>query len=176
MTSSLLTLPASPGPSVDSGHLEAVVPGARVLPLPLRPRADPVSVCLPVLPAPTERPTVVEVEPAPVHPRGSDGGAGGGGGGGGGHAGHAGGGGDVGAGLPVTVLCPPCHISVSSLSVSCLEATGGCLDWPVWASLDKNTPTGHGVKPLPASPNIQRGWPGLSLCRRHITTRHTSPL
>ena len=82
-----------PGPSVDPGHLEAVVPGAGVLALALRPRANPVSVCLPVLPATAKRPAIVEVEPAPVHAGGGDGGAGGGRGrGGGGHGGHAGGG------------------------------------------------------------------------------------
>ena len=82
------------------------MPGAGVLSLTLGPGTHAMSVGLPVLPAPAERPTVVEVEPAPVHPRGGDGGPGRGrGSGGGGH----GGGGVAGDGGLVTVSPPPSH-------------------------------------------------------------------
>lgn len=56
-----------PWPRVDSGHLEAVVPRAGVGALSLRPRAHAVAVRLAVLPTAAVRPSVVEVEPAPVH-------------------------------------------------------------------------------------------------------------
>lgn len=56
----------SPGPGVDAGHLEAEVPGARVRPLRLGPRAHPVPVGLAVLPATTICTTIVKVETATV--------------------------------------------------------------------------------------------------------------
>ena len=144
-----------PGPSVDSGDLEAVMPGAGVLALALGPCAHPVPVGLPVLPAPAERPTVVEVEPAPVHAGGGDGGARGGRVG---HGGHGGGGGHC----SVCVLAGPSPaifvVSSSHMSVlegpDLLEAELG----PVRASEDKNTLTE--TETVPASPNIQPGLAG----------------
>ena len=56
-----------PGPRVDAGDLEAEVPGARVLSLPLGPGAHAVAVCLAVLPPAAVRPAVVEVEPPARH-------------------------------------------------------------------------------------------------------------
>ena len=56
-----------PGPGVDAGDLEAEVPRARVLALPLGPGADAVAVRLALLPPAAVRPAVVEVEPPARH-------------------------------------------------------------------------------------------------------------
>ena len=56
-----------PGPRVDAGDLEAEVPGARVLSLPLWPGAHAVAVRLAVLPSAAVRAAVVKVEPAARH-------------------------------------------------------------------------------------------------------------
>ena len=56
-----------PGPGVDAGDLEAEVPRARVLALPLGPSADAVAVRLALLPPAAVRPAVVEVEPPARH-------------------------------------------------------------------------------------------------------------
>ena len=56
-----------PGPRVDAGDLEAEVPGAGVLALPLGPRAHAVPVRLAVLPPAAVRPAVVKVEPPARH-------------------------------------------------------------------------------------------------------------
>lgn len=56
----------SPGPGVDPGNFESVMPGARVRALALRPGAHTVAVSLPILPTATISTTVVEVEAATV--------------------------------------------------------------------------------------------------------------
>lgn len=56
-----------PGPHVDAGHLEPVVPRTRVRALALGPGAHAVPVGLAVLPAAAVRAAVVEIEPATVH-------------------------------------------------------------------------------------------------------------
>ena len=113
------------------------------------------TVGLTVLPAPAEGPTIVEVEPAPVHAGGGDGGARGGRVG---HGGHGGGGGHC----SVSVLAgpSPAIFVVSGSHMSLLEG----LDLleaelrPVRASEDKNTLTE--TETVPASPNIQPGLAG----------------
>lgn len=57
----------SPGPHVDAGHFETVMPRTRVRALSLWAGAHPVPVCLAVLPAAAVRAAVVKVEPATVH-------------------------------------------------------------------------------------------------------------
>ena len=56
------------GPGVDPAHLETARPGSRVLALPLRPGTDSKTVSLTVLPTPTIRPSIIEIEsPSPAH-------------------------------------------------------------------------------------------------------------
>jgi len=59
--------PDLPGPHVDAGHLETIVPRSRVRSLALRAGAHAVPVRLSVLPATTVRAAIVEVKPAAVY-------------------------------------------------------------------------------------------------------------
>lgn len=56
-----------PWPGVDSGHLEAVMPGTRVSTLSFRSRAHSVTVCFTFFPSSAVGAAVVEVEPTAVH-------------------------------------------------------------------------------------------------------------
>ena len=63
-----------PGPRVNAGHLEPIVPWAGVFALALGSSAYSMSMGLSIFPTTTKRPTIIKVEPATVDPGGSDGG------------------------------------------------------------------------------------------------------
>ena len=70
-----MTCDILPGPGVHTRHLEAIVPGTRILSLTLGSGADSMTMGLAILPTSTEGATVIKVKPATTDTRGSYGGS-----------------------------------------------------------------------------------------------------